>query len=399
MKAWFKISLRYFWAKKNSNAINWISRIAMFSFAICTCSLVIILSAMNGFEDLIFSMYNKFSPDLKVTLVKGKNFEPNSNIIKLNKIKNIDNIYEIIEDNAVIRNGDYQTVCTVKGVKNDFIMKNKISDHVIEGKPILSENNVNYTILGAGIAAKVNASINGPYNLLYFITPSRKSFNSSSPDAISQLEIEAGGIMMMHELINNKYVLAPFEFCEELFDKKGLVTSLEISLKPNASLSKTQSEIKEILGKDFEILNRMEQQSSIYKMFKSEKWASFAILTFILLIAAFNALGSLIMLVLEKKKDIETLSALGLSKIDIKKIFFTNAQMIVLIGCFIGLLIGMVLIYLQQNYGLLKMQGAIVENYPVKLIFSDIIIIAATCAIIGFFTGIYPAQKASNLSK
>lgn len=396
MNTALKISWRYLFAKKKSNAINIISRIAMLAFAVCTAALIIILSTMNGFESLIFSMYSKFNPDIKISLVQGKTFDSEAVTSKLKKVKNIKTLFPVIEDNAVIRNGDFQTVCTIKGVDSNYLKLTGIDTKITEGDASLKIKETDYVVLGAGIDQRINASINGPYNLLQFITPKRKEFSVSDPDAINHMEIEASGVITMDEAINNKYVFVPKSFAEKLFDKENQVSYLELNLTNSKATDEAIEEIKNILGKDFKVLDRIEQQASLYKMFRSEKWASYAILTFILLIAAFNALGSLTMLVIEKKKDIATMMSYGANTNFIKTIFLSNGLFIALIGCAAGMIIGVALVYLQEHYGLVKMHGAIVENYPVKLLLKDVLLVGVTAMVLGVFTGFYPAMKASK---
>ncbi len=396
MNTALKISWRYLFAKKKSNAINIISRIAMLAFAVCTAALIIILSTMNGFESLIFSMYSKFNPDIKISLVQGKSFDSDGVTSKLKQIKNIKTIFPVIEDNAVIRNGDFQTVCTIKGVDSNYLKLTGIDTKITEGDANLKIEETDYVVLGAGISQRINASINGPYNLLQFITPKRKEFSVSDPDAINHMEIEASGVITMDENINNKYVFVPKTFAEHLFDKENQVSYLEINVENNKQTQTTINEIKKILGDNFKVLDRIEQQASLYKMFRSEKWASYAILTFILLIAAFNALGSLTMLVIEKKRDIATMMSYGANTNFIKTIFLSNGLFISLIGCVAGMIIGVALVYLQEHYGLVKMHGAIVENYPVKLLLKDVLLVGVTAMVLGVFTGFYPAMKAAK---
>ncbi len=396
MNASFKISLRYLFAKKKRNAINIISSIAMMAFAVCTAALIVILSTMNGFEDLIFSMYNKFNPEIKITLNEGKVFEIKELNNKLKKINTIQYAFAVLEDNAVIRNGDYQTVCTVKGLDSNYFNTIGLSGRITTGLPTLNENGINYAVLGAGIDQKINTNIDGIYNMVSLITPKRADFSVSDPTAITQLEIQPGGVITLDDAINNRFIFVPMAFAQKLFEREGFASSIEITLKPNTDVEETINELKKILGTTYKIQNRMQQQASLYKMFKSEKWASYAILTFILLIAAFNALGSLTMLVIEKKNDITTLTSMGANQQFIRRIFFTNGMLIAGIGSIIGIAFGIALVIAQEKYGWVKMEGAIVENYPVKLLFKDIILVTITAFSLGFLTGIYPALKAAK---
>ncbi len=387
------IAKRYLFAKKKRNAINIISSIAVLAFAVCTAALIIILSTMNGFEQLIFSMYNKFNPDLKVTPLKGKVFQYDDYVSSIKKLKSVAHVWPVLEDNAAIRNSDFQTVCTVKGVDSNYFAVNKLNAMITEGEALTQMDEYNYCILGAGIDQKINCTIGGPFSLVSLITPKRGDYNVNDVDAIQSLELEPAGVVTMDDVINNKYVFVPLRFAQNLFERGSMVSNLEIRLKDGVDQEKAYEDIRNIMGKGFKIQNRMEQQASLYKMFKSEKWASFAILTFILLIAAFNALGSLTMLVIEKKDDIKTLTAMGASKTTIRNIFFSNGFLISGFGAMVGLIIGIALVVLQQHFGFIKMTGAIIDSYPVRLIWTDVVIVAATALGLGFITGIYPAIK------
>lgn len=385
------IAKRYLFAKKKRNAINIISGIAVLAFAVCTAALIIILSTMNGFEQLIFSMYNRFNPDLKISPNHGKVFDPTQFQSRIKALKDVAYVWPVMEDNAAIRNGDYQTVCTVKGVDSAYFKVNGLNALITEGEALLQMDDFNYCILGAGIDQKINCNIGGPFSLVSLITPKRGEYNVNDLDAIQSMELEPAGVVTMDDIINNRYVFVPLRFAQSLFERQQQVSSLEVRFKKDNESA--EQAVKAIMGKDFKIQNRMEQQASLYKMFKSEKWASFAILTFILLIAAFNALGSLTMLVIEKKEDIRTLSAMGASKSKIRNIFFTNGFLISGFGALVGLILGVALVLLQQEYGLVKMTGAIIDSYPVKLLWTDVLVVAGTALGLGFLTGIYPAMK------
>jgi ABC-type lipoprotein release transport system permease subunit len=386
-------------AKKKRNAINIISSIAVLAFTVCTTALIIILSTMNGFEELIFSMYNKFNPDIKITPIEGKFFEYQSTLAKVKKIEGVAFVLPSLEDHAVVRNHDYQTICTVKGVDDRYFKINDLEGRITEGEALLSEKNVPLMVLGSGVGVKVNASTSGPFSQLTVITPRRGDYSVSDPEAVNQLLIQPSGLITLDEAISNKYVFVPMSFAEQLFETNGKASSLEIKLHKNANEEKVYQAIQNLLGKEFKVQNRMEQQATLYKMFKSEKWASFAILTFILLIAAFNALGSLTMLVIEKKEDISTLISMGASKRIIQKIFFSIGFLISFFGAFLGLLIGLGLVALQQSTGFIKMQGAIVDSYPVKIKGEDILLVLFTVLLLGLIVGILPARKSVSIVK
>jgi ABC-type lipoprotein release transport system permease subunit len=282
----------------------------------------------------------------------------------------------------------------VKGVDSNYFERTGLSSMITEGESLISSNGINYMILGSGIDQKINCDIGGPFSLVSLITPRRGDFNVSDADAVRVLEIEPAGVLTLDETISNRYVFVPLEFARDLFEREGRISSAEIRLSKDAESEELIKEVKRVLGPKFVVKNRYEQQATLYRMFSSEKWASYAILSFILLIAAFNALGSLTMLVIEKKDDIKTLSGLGARPSLIRSIFISNGFMISGFGALFGLILGIGLVLLQQEYGLVKMQGAIVENYPVILKIKDVLLVAATALGLGFLTGIYPAYKA-----
>ena len=384
-------------SKKKRNAINIISRIAVLAFAVCTAALIIILSTMNGFEHLIFSMYNKFNPEIKISLIAGKVFESEAVINKIKVLEGVSYVLPALEDNAVIQNGDYQTVCTVKGVDSQYFAVNDLQVLLNSGEAIVKDNGVNYVVMGAGISQKINADASGPFNQINLISPRRGQFSVSDMDAVNTMTIVPSGVLTLDESMSNKYVFVPLDFAQTLFDRPAQASAIEVHVKPGTDITLLQDQLQSTLGTGFKVQNRMEQQASLYKMFRSEKWASYAILTFVLLIAAFNALGSLTMLVMEKKQDIKTLSYIGARPQLIRSVFFNNGFLLAAIGTTIGLCLGIALVLAQDHFGLIKMQGAIVENYPVKLMFEDIILIASTALGLGVLTGLYPAYKAVQL--
>ncbi len=384
-------------SKKKRNAINIISRIAVLAFAVCTAALIIILSTMNGFEHLIFSMYNKFNPEIKISLSAGKVFESEAVINKIKVLEGVSYVLPALEDNAVIQNGDYQTVCTVKGVDSQYFAVNNLQVLLNSGEAIVKDNGVNYVVMGAGISQKINADASGPFNQINLISPRRGQFSVSDMDAVNTMTIVPSGVLTLDESMSNKYVFVPLDFAQTLFDRPAQASAIEVHVKPGTDITLLQAKFQSTLGTGFKVQNRMEQQASLYKMFRSEKWASYAILTFVLLIAAFNALGSLTMLVMEKKQDIKTLSYIGARPQLIRSVFFNNGFLLAAIGTTIGLCLGIALVLAQDHFGLIKMQGAIVENYPVKLMFEDILLIASTALGLGVLTGLYPAYKAVQL--
>jgi ABC-type lipoprotein release transport system permease subunit len=267
---------------------------------------------------------------------------------------------------------------------------------ITDGDAALREGAVPYIVLGAGIDARLNVNMNSPYNMVSVIAPRRGEFSVSSPESVNQLEIVPGGVLSLDEQINNKYAFVPISFARNIFERDSAVSSLELSLSARAEEKEVVDRLKTILGPVLDIKNQQQQQEALYKMFRSEKWASYAILTFVLLIAAFNVVGSLTMLVLEKKKDIRTFSSLGARDSTIRRIFIYEGMMITMIGSLAGLTIGACLVVAQEHYGFIKMAGAIVDSYPVILQSADLILVLATSVCLGLFSSIYPALRSTS---
>lgn len=397
MRLIFQIAQRYLISKKSRNAINIISFISLGGFCAGTFALVIVLSTMNGFEKLIVSIYEKFDPDFKIEASVGKTFPLDSNIIySLSKIQGVASIQPVLEDNVVLRHADNQHVCIAKGVLPEYWNASGMNQYISNGNMVSKSDTIPFGILGAGVSYSLNINTNNPYSQITFYTPKRGNFNTTDPNAINIMSLKPSGEITMDEYINYKYVFVPLSFSQELFDRQNYISAIEILLQAKQNPATIKSEIQNIIGnKSFTVKNRLEQQKALYKMFKIEKLASYAILSFILLIAAFNMIGSLTMLVLEKKKDISTLHAMGASAGSIRKIFLIEGVLISVAGAVTGILLGIIACFLQQKYGFVKIEGALVQSYPVVLKVGDIVLIFGTAIALGILTSLYPSYKAT----
>jgi lipoprotein-releasing system permease protein len=386
----FFIAKRYLISKKSHNAINIISGISITGICIGTLALVIVLSTFNGLTNLVQSFYNSFDPDLEITIKQGKTFDPNSIAFQsLKKIEGIAYFTEIVEGNALLKYEDKQCIATIKGVSSDFRKMSRIDTLVSEGDFNISKNNI---VIGKGISTILQTRPNDLSTLISIYAPKRGKTSSLNPeDGLNELKAYPAGTFFVNlDEFDYTYTIMSIEKARELLDYTNEVTSVELGIKKGSDEGKIVKEIALLLGDNFEIKNRAQQNASLYKTMRSEKLWTFIILIFILIIATFNVIGSLTMLILEKKKDITILHHMGADIHLIRKIFLMEGMLITIIGAFLGLLSGSILCWIQQHYEIIKMS----ENlaYPVKFQTSDILLILITVLSIGFVAAWYPVK-------
>ena len=392
----FYIAKRYLFAKKSRNVINIISAISVVGVSVGTMALIVILSVFNGFDNLVQSLFNSFDPDIKITIKEGKTFSSGAERIQnLKKLKGVLYMSEIIEENALLKYDDRQYIVTVKGVSDEFINMSGIDSMIIDGEFILKENKNNYAVIGQGVALSLAVGLNfiTPINIY---VPKRTQKVSLNPEkAFSQKYIFPSGIFAIQQDFDSRYIIVPIDFARDLLDYSNEVSAIELKLDPVFNKDKIQEEIKKHLGTGYEVKNRFEQQELLYKIMKSEKWAIFLILTFILIIASFNVIGSLTMLIIEKKKDIDTLRSLGTSLSVLRKIFLFEGWMISILGAILGLMTGTIICWIQQHFGLIKIQGSdsfVIDTYPVNIELPDFIYVFLTVLFIGYLAAWYPVR-------
>lgn len=398
------IARRYLVSKKSHNTINIISLIATLGVTIGTMALIIVLSVFNGFERLVESLYSTFDPDILVTVKEGKTFD--ESLIprdKLERIPGVLYITEILEENALLKYQDKQYIVTLKGVGEDFMKMSRLDTMIPEGKYLLRDGDKDFAILGAGVAYDVNANLEDYMNPLIIYVPNRfASMTGMSENAFNSEAIFPSGVFSVQEEFDNKFVIVPLRFAKKLLDYKNEITGLAIGLAKEANTGTIQEQVRKLAGNNFLVRNRFQQQELLYKIMKSEKWAIFLILTFILLIATFNVIGSLSMLILDKKKDIAVLQSLGADHSTIKKIFLAEGTMISVSGAMAGLILGIFLCWLQQTFGFVKLGNAdstfVVNAYPVHMEIVDFIFVFITVNLIGLLAAWYPVHNIRKIS-
>jgi len=396
-----RIACRYLFSKKSHNAINIISGISAGGVAIGAMALVCVLSVFNGFEGLISDMFSSFDPDLKITLTQGKTFDVNTKEFKeLQKLKSVAFFTEVVEENALLRFKDKQMPATIKGVSDEFERMTLIDSIMYDGSFILFDGAFQRSIPGLGVASTLSLSARF-IDPLYIYAPKRSSkINLLRPEtSFNQMATFVSGIFAVKQAhYDEHYVLVSIAFARDLFEyDQNTVSAVELKLSKSVNLDDAQKQIQDLLGKKYQVKNRYEQQESFFKIMKIEKWITYLILCFILLIASFNIIGSLSMLIIDKSADIQTLRNLGADNQLIRRIFLFEGWMISGVGALIGIGLGGILCLLQEHLGLLRLgTGYIVEAYPVVTKLSDVLLVFFTVLVMGFLAAYYPVRYIRN---
>jgi len=386
------IAKRYIFAKKSRNAINIISGISVGGVAIGTMALVIVLSVFNGFDDLIRKLFNTFDPDLKVTIVEGKHFTLNPSVLKnLGKIKGVEAFSKVLEDNALLKYGEKQFPATFKGVDEYYLDVNGLDSMIVDGTFKLSDKHGQYAVVGQGIAYNLQIGLKFINPIIVYVPPKGASM-AMTPN---QKFIFPSGIFAVEQEHDVKYMIVPIKFAYELLEDSTILSAIEIKMAKNANQKLVQKEVQKLFGNQFIVKNHYQQNELFYRIMKYEKWTIFMILSFILMVASFNIIGSLSMLIIEKKKDISTFQSLGADRTLISRIFLFEGMMISFFGALLGLILGLTICWLQVKYGFVKLQGSgsfIIDAYPVSIRMPDIILGFLTVLVIGYLAAWYPVR-------
>jgi lipoprotein-releasing system permease protein len=392
----FFIARRYIVSKKSNNAINIISWISVGAVAIGTAALVIILSFMNGLTGLVKDLYNSFDPDIEITTVKGKTFIPDS--LTVQKIRNIPGVKYLnfsIEDVALVKYGDKQTIATVKAVGEDYIRMSGLDGRMEDGFPVLKASDGYYIIMGKGIVYQLGVNVHDKFSRVSLFTPKKGRAAVFNPeDALIEEKLQPGGYFSINDEFDFKYVLIPIESARTLFEYEKEISTIDIGLDDDRRSDEVQSKIKTIVGEGFYVKNRFEQNKTLFNTLKSEKLIVFIVLAFILIVATFNIIGSLIMLIIEKKKDIVTLNNFGAGIKLIRKIFMTEGLLITLTGAISGLLLGTAFCILQDKFHLVTLEGAgtVTSYYPVDMQPGDFVAVIIGVFSIGVLAAWFPVR-------
>jgi lipoprotein-releasing system permease protein len=393
------IARRYLFAKKSTNAINIISTISVLGVFVGSAALIIILSVFNGFEEVVLKMFNTITPQLVIAPAKGKTFDPNTAYFRqLSTNKSIYSYTQVLSENALLRYHDKQSVGLVKGVSTSYLKNKSLDSITIQGKFVIQNSSGPNAVIGSAIQNYLMVNTNDPFTQLQVFSP-RKGITPGSvnpADDFVDLYIPVSGIFEVQQDFDN-IAIVPLSFARKLLQEETKVSSIEINLQKGVDADDFKERIEERLGTGFIVKDRIEQNKALYNILGTEKWAVYIILTFILIIAIFNIIGSLTMLVIDKIKDIAILSSLGAGKSLIKRIFLFEGMMITMAGCIFGLLIGFGFCLMQQRFGWIKMsqENLLISNaYPIGLKWKDFLLVFVTVSIFSFMA----SALSSNLS-
>lgn len=408
MKLQLFIALRYLFSKKTHNIINLISTICAGGVCIATIALVCTLSVYNGFQQLISGIFNVFDPDLKISLVDGKTFSPETSELQTVKTLNfIEHYCPVLEDNALIRNKERQTSTTIKGVAPNYVLMISSDSIMMEGEFVVEQEGTAYVVIGGALADQIESSSQFIRPISLYAPIHNSNVNLANPEKSFHIQhYYLSGIYATGQIeVDSKYTFLPLASAQELFGYDDDVTSIELKLKKGTDVKKAEKEIADLVGERFNVQNKEEQHEDFYKMMKVEKWITFLILIFILLIAVFNVIGSLTMLIIEKEKDIITLHNLGATEKMIQQIFLLEGWLISIVGAVAGLIIGVTLCLLQQYFGFIKLSDSANENafivnaYPVQVEMPDILLILATILLIGLLVAWFPTRYINSKNR
>lgn len=372
----------------------------MVGVAFSTAALIIVLSVFNGLEGLLRSLYTSFDPELKIEAAEGKSFEVSDALLtKLKTIEGVEVVTEVIEDYAYIRYRDADVVATIKGVSDNFIDQHRLDDRIVQGELKLKQDGVNFAIIGRGIQYALSVAVEDEMFALqiFYIKDLRRS--SLDPSQMySRKTIRPGGVFSIEKNYDENYVFLPLDFVADLLDYGNKRTALEIKTTNGSNLLAVKERLAETLGDSFKVLTNEEQQKDLYRLLKIEKLFTFLALSLLISVGSINIFFSLMMLAIDKKKDISVFTAIGASENLIRKIFFSEGAIISFIGAGSGLIIGGLICWLQDQFGLvgMGMENAVIPNYPVTMIWTDFALTSLVVVAITFLVSFYPASLASR---
>ena len=385
MKLSLFIARRYLFAKKSRNIINAISLISMSVVAFVACAMILVMSAFNGLELLIEDLFSSFDAPITIVAKQGIQIEEKSiPFEKIQQLEGVTLIGKVIENDAWLQYNNSNTVATIKGIEAAYVKTLPTDSMVYSGEFLLEEDSANYAVVGLGVRGELQfpSSLNQPVILNIKTPVAGRRLSTNRENAFNETNLRVTGIFTANAELDKKYIFLPFRLARELYEMDSTFTALEIQTSPNTNLNKLKEELQSMLP-NLNVQTREDKNALVYKTNESEKWATYLILVFILIIASFNILASLTLLIIEKKKDIHVMYSMGATKTTIRNIFILEGVFINLTGALVGTALGLTLTYLQQTVGLVRMQGAVVEFYPVHIIPSSVALIFLTVCTIG----------------
>lgn len=400
MKLAFYIARRYLVSRKSANIVNLISAISVVGVAIGTMALIVVLSAFNGIDAFIEGMLSNFDPDLKITAAQGKSFSlDDADFESVKQMEGVVSYAEVVEENALLSYEGRLKYAVVKGVATDYAAFSGLDSVMLDGEFFLKKGSQNYAVIGEGV--RYELSIGLSFVSPIYVNVPRRDFKSriNLDQSLNRGHVFPAGSFSVEQEIDSKYILVPLDFARSLFELEGRLTSLELKVDDQTEVSKVKARIQQLLGEQFLVQDRYEQHEFLYRVMRSEKWSSFLILSFILVIASFNLLGSLTMIIIDKKDDIKILGSMGANRKLIRQIFLFQGWLVSFSGAIGGLILGVVLVWAQTRFELLKLPGDgsfALSAYPVDLQLIDVSATFLIVLCIGFFAAWYPVRSISS---
>ena len=401
----FYIARRYLFSKKSTHAINVISLISVLGVAVATMALVVVLSGFNGFSDLVASFFTNFDPQLKIEAMKGKAMPADDPLlVKVKHLPGVEVATECVQDQALAVYHDKQAMVTVKGVEDNFDSLTHISNILYgDGDFTLHVANLQYGVIGIRLAQDLGTGVTWQDYLQIYAPQREGQYDASNPTNafVKDSLVSPGALFQVKQSkYDQGYVITSIDFARRIFNRQGEITSLELRMKPGVDIDNAKEEIQAMLGDKYKVLDRYEQQADTFNIMRIEKLFAYVFLTFILMVACFNIIGSLSMLIIDKKNDVITLRNLGATDGQIRRIFLFEGRMISAAGAVIGIVLGLILCWLQQTYGLVQLGDQagnfVVNAYPISVHPEDILLIFLTVILVGWLSVWYPVRYMSR---
>ncbi|MBO4581142.1 MAG: FtsX-like permease family protein [Bacteroidales bacterium] len=400
MNIYRRIAVRYLFAKKSHNIINFISIMSLIGIAVATGALLIVLSVFNGLQNFVATAVNSFNADIQIVPKTGKTFSSGAvNVAEIEQMKDVLYCSEVLSDVAVWVHDDKQVIANVKGVRDDYYKINSMDTIVKQGSFVLNEYGQAWAVVGGEIAYRLSVDGSGKAeNMLkvYYPNRTKKLKATAGMSALNSQSVIPSGVFYSYTEYDAQYVIVPMEFAQKLLGYYDEYTSLEIKCKPG-TINKVQKQLGKLYGDQFFIRNTYQQEEDLYKVMQSEKWSIYAILSFILLIAAFNMMGMMAILILEKKSEVKVFYALGADNAMLRKIFMHEGMLIAGIGLLIGMVLGLVFCFLQYRFGLITFGDGhyLIDSYPVEIHLFDVVMIVLVVLLLTFPAVYWPSKKMS----
>lgn len=392
----FFIAKRYLFSKKTHNVINIISGISVFGIMVSTAALVIVLSAFNGIESLVISIFSEFEADIKITSSKTKSFDPKYVPDAVYQNEGIINYTHVIEEIAIIKNYEQFIIGKVKGVEPTYLEMCEMDEHMIDGEMALEDQYGPLGLIGINALQQLDGfiyQVGGQLENFTIYAPNKNErIRRNNLEAFTTAQIPIIGTFSFNNKVDEEYLVVPLSYAADIFDYDNLVTGIEIKYEEGTDLIEKKKELATICGDSFEVESALERNQLIYQTSQSERWITVLLLSFIFFLSTFNMIASITMLIIEKQQNLKTLYAMGARKNQLEKIFFFEGLLINGLGMIFGLVLGYLICYLQIQFGFVSMEGGMVESYPISFKFTDLLLILTISIIFGTLSAYLPSK-------